>query len=739
MNISLNNTYNIENKKRNSIRQFPSSSAFKSVPDLSFKGVSAIKIADAVKIFGEEIGSSAAEHLGQTIRRVINTKNSGVKLIKGDNLEFAEDSFGKRLYRAIVDPIIYLPIDLANSTLNLIKKIPGLKNSKFIDTLRDVGPLKSRRDNLETFSNAMAIKHYFEILEGKDRSKLLKEAVKRFKVRQTEYSVKGERSLTRGVTGIIPAFFLANDAYNLSIYLNNDKDLAKKEKKKRFYQEVSRVAVASAATFATLGFFSKKISSDPAKATAILASLTFASELIGRMIVGTPFYPIGKKDAEKYAKLRNKEKLHKKNDDKNIKPSKSADKKNESKSSYALKLLGGMILAGFLIDKRSNIKPVRKFLSDLSTKYKEFFAKDYTISRKEFNEIVAELRKNGFGPLAQSYEKDRDRILNEGNLTAKELLQVEREFNRRVEKLLPDKLLMTSEELKTAQKEAKKKVNRDDVIKSFNFSHNKNEDIHISGDLSKLFKEGTNVQKAKDIIFNGILALPIKFAWEILNMPYQYVVKPLIEIPINIAKGKSLLKSEDKAPNDKEMFRKGVEFLRKNLHSSDFIEKVNRNIIDSFDNVNKSNLSSADLGGSAKVAVSTATSAFLILDNYNMVMIDSEGKDKRLAEQKAKERTLQRIVRIAYGACLIKLFNGIFKSQYDASLLGAQTVTTANTVLIESLERTSVGLPLHEATREEIIEKDNKALNATGLKGLYFRFMASLTGKKPISEKKNRI
>jgi hypothetical protein len=45
-------------------------------------------------------------------------------------------------------------------------------------------------------------------------------------------------------------------------------------------------------------------------------------------------------------------------------------------------------------------------------------------------------------------------------------------------------------------------------------------------------------------------------------------------------------------------------------------------------------------------------------------------------------------------------------------------------------------LPLHEATRNEIIEKDNATLNATGLKGLYFRFMSKLTGKKPLSEKK---
>ena len=216
-------------------------------------------------------------------------------------------------------------------------------------------------------------------------------------------------------------------------------------------------------------------------------------------------------------------------------------------------------------------------------------------------------------------------------------------------------------------------------------------------------------------------------------MPYQYVIKPLIEIPI---KGRELLKGKEKKLDCDEAFRTSIEYLHNNIKASDFKAKVNKNIIDAFDNVNKSNLSTADLAGSAKIAVSTVTSGFLILDNYNMVMVDSEGKDKKLAEQKAKERTLQRIVRIAYGAALIKFFNGIFKSQMDASLLGTQAVNTAYTFATETLERTSVGLPLHEATRDEIIEKDNETLNATGLKGVYFRFMSKLTGKKAISEKK---
>lgn len=717
----------IENKSQLSFKGAIPTNLKKELP----KVVEALTVDNALKILGEEVGTSAKEHFEKVIRNLTSKENSGVKLEDG-KLKFAKDTFGGKLYRAVVDPVIYLPIDLANSTLGLVKKIPGFKNAKIIDKLLKSEPLKRRSTHLEDHSNTMALQHCFQMLGGdkKDKDKILREALRRCKVGQSEYTVKGERSLTRLVSGLIPAFFLANDAYNLSMYMNNNKDLAKKEKKRRFYQELSRVIVTAGATFATLGFFSKRVSSNPATATGIIAGLTFASELIGRMFVGTPVYPISKDEAKKYAKLQHKDKPNSNN---NAAAVKSENKNDKSKSNYVLKLLGGMVVAGFLIDKHQSIKPVRELVNNLKSRYKEFFAKDYTISRKEFDAIVAKLKENGFENIAKRYENLVNDIIEDGNLTIKESIKVEREMENQTEKFITDRIIWNADKLKKAKKIAERKLNKENIVTSFNFAPKSSDVIHINGDLNKVLKEGSNVNKTKDNIINGFLALPIKFAWEILNMPYKYLVKPLIEIPI---KGKKLLSGKEEELKCEDVFRKSVEYLRKNINTPDFKEKVNKNIIDAFDNVNKSNISSAELAGSAKVAVSTVTSGFLILDNYNMVMVDSDGKDKKLAEQKAKERTIQRIVRIAYGAVLIKLFNGLFKSQYDASLLGAEAVTAGNVLITETLERTSVGMPLQEATRDEIIKKDNEALNATGIKGAYFRFMSKLTGKKPLSENK---
>lgn len=724
--------------------------------NLSFEG---LKVSDAIKTFGEEIGESAAKHLEETIKRLVSTKNSGVTLENGE-LIFKKDSKAERFYRAIGDPLVHFPQDIANSALGFLKKVPGFKNSKSIDNLLENKFLKDRRIVQENFSNAMALQQYFEeMLTSKDLKggAILKEAQTRLKAGLSSYNTKNERSLTRIVTGIIPAFFLANDAYNLSIYVNNNKDLAKQEKKRRFYQEVTRVAITAAATFACLGFFAKKSNQNPAAAAGLIAALTFASELVGRMISGTPFYPVGKKGAIRYAKLQNKDKKDDnadKTEDKKaqIDPLKNNSQNKKSKSDYALKLLAALALIGFGIDNYKSITPIRKIVDKTINKYKEFFVKDFTISQKEFKELVLKLRENGFDKLADNYEKTVKKIIEAGNLTAKESSLVDIKVAERVESLLPQDLIITPKKLDDAKKLAKEQVKRKDIIKEMNFAPRSNEIINICGDSTKPFKDFMVINKTKDIIFNQILGAPVRFGWEILMMPYKWIVKPLYELPkqgiekivtlskydFNFKKMKEAAKSKSKNAKgepEAKLLKNGIEYLRKNINDPDLKNKINSSLIDSFDKVNKSNISSAELGGSAKTAVSATTSAFLILDNYNMVMIDTEGEDKKLAGQKAKERTIQRIIRIAYGAGLIKLFNGVFKSQYDASLVGAEAVTTACTFVTETLERTSVGLPLHEATREEIIEKDNETLNAKGLKGAYFRIMAKLTGKKPLSEK----
>lgn len=708
--------------------------------DLSFKGLSvSIESSKIIESFGSIIGKAAAANVEKIIKEAGSKKNPWMEVNNG-NIIFKKESLLGRVFYSIIDPVINFPIDLTNATLGGLKRFKLFKKSAFIDKLLNNKILKTRKDHLTSYSNAMAIQHHAEMLDDIKELKIkattpedfekikeaeqniISEAQKRLSPEIANYTTKAERSFTRIASGIVPAFFLANDAYNLSMYMNNNKEMAKKEKKRRFDQEIIRVALTAVATFGALGFFAKKSNANTGSATYIVAAITLVSEIVGRMITGVPFYPITSKQAKKYSQKENKNKLEETATNKNT-AIESKDKK-DAKTSSLLKLIGAIMLTGLAIEKiPMHIKPVKQLLDTLCSKYQSLLDADYIISKKEFNGLIDNLKDNGFDELAQDYKDQVDKIIAKGNLTAKESYIVDRELTKRSEKDIPDFFIKNPKEYKEEITELKNKLSRKDIMAELNIKSRSDEEmLHL----------GRFVSKPKSAI-DQILGLPIRVVWDIINMPYKYVVKPLMELPKQISE-KSFASKDKKSKYEKSPLQNSLLFLRKINNDVDYKEKLNNALLDSFDNVSKSNFSNAELGGAAKTAVSTVTSAFLVFDNYNRVMIDSQGKDKDLAGQKSQERTIQRIVRIAYGAGLIKLFGNVFSRQYNGSLLGAQMTNVGQSIVTETLERASVGLPLHEATREEIIENDKKNVEASGIKGGYFKLIAALTGKKPLSE-----
>ncbi len=123
-------------------------------------------------------------------------------------------------------------------------------------------------------------------------------------------------------------------------------------------------------------------------------------------------------------------------------------------------------------------------------------------------------------------------------------------------------------------------------------------------------------------------------------------------------------------------------------------------------------------------------------DNYNMVMLKSNGEDKDGAELKFKERLVQESSRLFYQTLLIDLFNSTFAAQYHNSLLGMSWITATNTFIGEILNRKSVGMPVQTHTKEELIQIEQNKENATGILKSYYDFMSRLTGKKSLSERK---
>ncbi len=162
---------------------------------------------------------------------------------------------------------------------------------------------------------------------------------------------------------------------------------------------------------------------------------------------------------------------------------------------------------------------------------------------------------------------------------------------------------------------------------------------------------------------------------------------------------------------------------------------VNTAVEKSFNGVTQSSNKNTDLAMMSKIASSAVTSVFLVADNYNMVMLKSDGEDKEGAKEKANERIMQRLSGLFYQTMLINWFNGTFRTTYNSSLKGMTAVAIPNTLTTEVLTRKSIGMPVGRKSMEELQEIDEKNENRTGIAGKYFEFMRLLTGKKPLKDR----
>ena len=140
----------------------------------------------------------------------------------------------------------------------------------------------------------------------------------------------------------------------------------------------------------------------------------------------------------------------------------------------------------------------------------------------------------------------------------------------------------------------------------------------------------------------------------------------------------------------------------------DLMKYVNTAVEKSFNGVTQSSNKNTDLAMMSKLASSAVTSAFLVADNYNMVMLKSNGEDKEGAKETANERIIQRLSALFYQTLFINLFNATFRSTYNSSLKGMAAVAIPNTLTTEVLTRKSIGMPIGRKSFEELQENEEK-------------------------------
>ena len=246
-----------------------------------------------------------------------------------------------------------------------------------------------------------------------------------------------------------------------------------------------------------------------------------------------------------------------------------------------------------------------------------------------------------------------------------------------------------------------------------------------------------------------LITQPIKFIWGTIILPYKHIAKPLVksinpevELPTWTKESdlvSTAIRRITKDPIVKlpPMFGEHQGKAKIKYSKEDFAKYMNKQFNKGFNTATMSSLSNSDLSALAKNTSTAATAWFLITDNHNMVMQKSNGENKAGAIQKAKERGIQELSRQFYNVLFITLFNNTFKSLYNSSLFGAQTVNTASTLVGEYTNRKAIGMPVSRQSRDEILEKEYENITSDGLKGKFFRFMSRLTGKKVLSQREN--
>lgn len=331
----------------------------------------------SIKKYASVFGKSAGEYLGDQIRIVSNDKNE--LILK--NKKIAMD-----LANSILYPINGLPIDLLESVLLYAKKVNP--KSRKINNLLNTNLIKNRQKARSLTSKNSAVINCLDSMSLTEDA-LFKLGQNRLNPVISNYSSDKERAVNRLASGMVPAVFFATDAYNQSMMINNKKDEAKSEYKKRFKQEVTRIGIMAYAQFVVLGALSKYVNKSALASIATSTTIVAGTEMLSRLFAGKHIT---------FIKNRKKDEEHPivdiANDDSSIKH-----------TSKILKYTTGFFVAGGVMAGLQATKTGKTLSKSIAKKYDNLIHKDIYINKEEFNSLMQKLNKNGFDKMAQRYEQ----------------------------------------------------------------------------------------------------------------------------------------------------------------------------------------------------------------------------------------------------------------------------------------------------------------------------------------------
>lgn len=686
--------------------------------NLSFKGLSVSKALHSIKYtkiddaaynkgeflqFADKYLKGARglfEHLEKS-----NLSKSMMEIDKNGNVVFHKKTIPHLIWDGLIYPVKILPADMLNGAVELLRKIKPLRN--WADKTLEKPFFKNIRQRSKHDAEMNALRGLFEVkkkfynnpkyTEDEIKSAVHQLKLKRFGPKAGNYDTKHERALNRLVSGLPPAIFLANDAYNLSRMMDDDPKQAQKEKKTRFKQEAARIFTSGYLTLVTMGALQKYINNSKLGIMLMTGSTVLVTEMFSRLSNGKHITRLTPEEARA-------ENLKNNAPEKDIKPTK-AFKGNENKLSMTqknqqkpllsfdtiLKASGIVIASGFALKGARHFVPaLDKGIKKLQKPFNEAYNKiainpNYKMPMEKFEKIMAKLQEAGLEDQVADFRKLADTIKL-------------KEFDKKLGKEI--------EYINLGEKETKGKIAADFVLTPFRFVWN------------TITLPYTLTDRAVKMV-GGWFKTP--------NAP-----KTAEEIAKAAEKATLKRKKDDIQALQYALDRIGETALNGKKSPKELKDFVNDAMMKGFNVDSMSNLSNSDLSNLAKTASTAATLWFLMTDNYNMVMLKSNGNDVEGANTKFKERFVQEGSRLFYQTLLIDLFNSTFRNQYNSSLLGMSWITLTNTTMGEWLTRKSVGVPVGTYSRDELIAQEEKQNNATGFLKGYYKFMQRLTGKRSI-------
>lgn len=756
--------------------------------DLAFEGLSLYNKLEKVYSKNEFLkwADTYVGNMGRELLEDITVKHkadtSKLITVEGDKIILAKKSIPHLAWDGIIYPFKILPGDMLNGAVELLGKIPVLKNwsartlekplfknirqrSKLDAKINSLRGLVTYRDSkisaeLEKYAKANNISvdkipadvkaNLIKNVDDRMSSSVFQSELKMFDPKSGNYDTKHERALNRLVSGLPPAIFLANDAYNLSRMMDDDPKAANHESKVRFKQETSRILTSGYLTLITMGAFQKFINKSKAGIVLITGLTVLVTEMFSRLSNGKHIVRLTPEEARaENEKMHNPETkikplTFKAEDKKTSEPANQTQNKSQKEQKPLLsfdtvmKASAAILAAGYSIKGIKNIPAVKKaalkYFENLKVNNPKLY-NELNIE-KMFEKMGTDLKKMD----PKKYDNYTAEQLNlENAISAFESKVLYRPFTSLYKNLTTQKYIVDESKLTTIVDKLREN--------GFDKLADKYEKIGKSGsklidgktvlDLGerdktisiKLFNKAYELN-VKPIV-NFVIA-PFKFLWNTVTLPYWMIDEKLMGV-FRKAKPKSGMTDMKALANSfDKISKKALDLKDKKITEEQFKDYIQVNLLKAFNEDSMSSVSNAELSNLAKTAASIATIWFLMTDNYNMVMLKSNGNDKQGADTKFKERFVQEGSRLFYQTLLIDLFNSTFVKQYHASLLGMSMVTIADTTLGEMLTRSSVGTPIKPHTRDELIDIETKQNNSTGFKKKYYNFMQRLTGKRSI-------